>query len=164
VDVDVVIETPRGSRNKYEADHVSGRIWLDRTLFTSTQYPADYGYVEGTLADDGDPLDALVLLSEPTFPGCRIRARIVGLFCMRDEMGRDLKLLTVPSRDPRWADIQALKDLPDHVLDEIRHFFEVYKDLEPGKGTEVQGWADVEAATASLEAALLAAASISDRH
>ncbi len=159
----MVIETPKGSRNKYEADHVTGQIWLDRTLFTATQYPADYGYVEGTLADDGDPIDAMVLLNEPTFPGCRIRARIVGLFKMRDEKGEDVKLLGVPASDPRWQDIQRLDDLPEHLLKEIEHFFDVYKDLEPGKGTETGGWAGAEEATSSLEAAFLAAAAVTDR-
>jgi inorganic pyrophosphatase len=146
MDVDVVIENPKGSRNKYEADHHSGHIWLDRTLFTSTQYPADYGYIEGTLADDGDPLDAMVLVEEPTFPGCRVRARMVGLFRMRDEAGEDYKVLAVPRRDQRWDDVKDIGDLPEHLLDEIEHFFDVYKDLEPGKDTEVLGWADAAAA------------------
>ncbi len=140
MDVEVVIEIPRGSRNKYEIDHETGAVWLDRMLFTATQYPADYGFVPDTLAEDGDPLDALVLLDEPTFPGCHIRARPIGVFWMADEKGPDAKVLTVPSTDPRWADVAEIDDLPHHLLDEIAHFFEVYKALEPGKGTEVSNW------------------------
>ena len=100
MDVEVTIEIPKGQRNKYEMDHESGRIRLDRMLFTSTRYPADYGFIEDTLADDGDPLDALVLLDEPTFPGCLIRCRAIGMFRMRDEKGRDDKVLCVASTDP----------------------------------------------------------------
>ena len=101
----MVVEIPKGSRNKYEADHDTGAIWLDRHLFTATTYPTDYGFVPQTLAEDGDPLDALVLLDEPTFPGCHVRARVIGVFWMADEQGPDAKLLCVPAHDPRWADI-----------------------------------------------------------
>ena len=146
-----MVEIPKGSRNKYELDHESGTIWLDRTLFTATQYPADYGFAPRTLAEDGDPLDALVLLDEPTFPGCRIRARPVAVFWMRDEKGPDAKVLCVPATDPRWAHIRDIGDLPGHLLDEIRHFFEVYKDLEPGKSTEPRGWEGAAAAWAAVE-------------
>jgi inorganic pyrophosphatase len=146
VEVEVVVEIPRGSRNKYEADHDTGAIWLDRMLFTSTQYPADYGYVVDTLAEDGDPLDALVLLDEPTFPGCHIRARPVGVFRMNDEQGIDAKVLCVPSTDPRSDDVADLDDLSPHLLSEIAHFFEVYKELEPGKGTDVGEWEGTKAA------------------
>ena len=142
----MVVEIPKGSRNKYEADHDTGEIWLDRMLFTATQYPADYGYLPNTLADDGDPLDAMVLLEERTFPGCHILARPVAVFWMRDEKGADAKLLCVPATDPRWASVHDIADLPPHLLDEIGHFFEVYKALEPGKGTETRGWEGREAA------------------
>jgi inorganic pyrophosphatase len=143
----VVVEIPKGSRNKYEFDHALGRIRLDRMLFTSTGYPADYGFVPQTLGDDGDPIDALVLLDEPTFPGCLVEARVVAVFWMRDEHGPDAKLLCVPARDPRYAHIKELEDCTSRH--EIAHFFEVYKDLEPGKSSEVWGWhgrAEAEAA------------------
>ncbi|HEX7659084.1 MAG TPA: inorganic diphosphatase [Pseudonocardiaceae bacterium] len=140
MELDVVVEVPTGSRNKYEMDHQLGRIRLDRTLFTATQYPADYGFVPDTLAEDGAPLDALVLVAEPTFPGCQIEVRPVGLFWMRDEDGDDLKLLCVPAHDPRRQHVQELTDLPEHLLSEIAHFFDVYKALEPDKPTEILGW------------------------
>ena len=140
MEVEVVIEIPKGSRNKYEADHETGAVWLDRMLFTATMYPTDYGYFPQTLGEDGDPLDALVLLDEPTFPGCHIRARPIGVFWMADEQGPDAKVLTIPSTDPRWEDVRDIADLPSHLLDEIAHFFEVYKALEPGKRTEISNW------------------------
>ena len=139
--VEVIVEIPKGSRNKYEIDHHSGELWLDRHLFTATSYPADYGFVPNTLAEDGDPLDVLVLLDEPTVPGCHIRARPVGVFWMVDEKGPDAKILAVPAGDPRWEHISDLTDVPTHLLAEIRHFFEVYKALEPAKSTEVGRWA-----------------------
>jgi inorganic pyrophosphatase len=153
MEIVAVIEIPKGSRNKYEADHDTGIIWLDRLLFTATQYPADYGYVPETLADDGDPLDVLVLGDEPTFPGCHIRARAVGAFLMTDEKGRDTKVLSVPATDPRWESVHDIADLPPFLLDEIRHFFDVYKEIEPGKETTVQGWEDAESARAEVEQA-----------
>jgi inorganic pyrophosphatase len=140
MEIEVVVEIPKGTRNKYEADHETGAIWLDRLLFTATRYPEDYGYVPNTLAEDGDPLDALVVIEEPTFPGCHIHARPVGVFLMRDEEGKDAKVLCVPSSDPRSADINELEDVPQHLLDEIAHFFAIYKSLEPGKGTVPGGW------------------------
>ena len=149
--ITVVVEIPKGSRNKYEIDHHSGEIWLDRHLFTATQYPADYGFVPETLAEDGDPVDVLVLLDEPTFPGCRIRVRPVGVCWMRDEAGPDAKVLAVPDGDPRWTGITDLGDIPEHRLAEIRHFFEVYKALEPHKDTEVRDWQGAEAAAAVIE-------------
>ena len=152
MDIEVVVEIPKGTRNKYETDS-EGNIWLDRMLFTSTRYPEDYGYVPGTLAEDGDPMDALVILEEPTFPGCHIRARPIGVFRMRDEGGVDVKLLCVPASDPRWDHVEDVSDLPDHELLEIGHFFDIYKDLEPGKETEVLGWSDRAAAEASVRAA-----------
>ena len=112
MEFDVLIEIPRGSRNKYEVDHESGLIRLDRTLFTATQYPADYGFVPDTLGEDGDPLDALVLVLEPTFPGCLIRSRPIGMFRMTDEKGGDDKVLCVPASDPRQEHLRDLHDLP----------------------------------------------------
>jgi inorganic pyrophosphatase len=152
VEFDVVIEIPMGQRNKYEMDHESGRIRLDRMLFTSTRYPHDYGYIEDTLADDGDPLDALVLLEEPTFPGCLIRCRAIGMFRMRDEMGLDDKVLCVPATDPRMAHFQDIDDVSDFDQLEIQHFFQVYKALEPGKEVEAATWTDRAAAEAEIVA------------
>jgi inorganic pyrophosphatase len=143
---DIVVEVPRGSRNKYEMDHATGRLRLDRMLFTSTQYPADYGFLPESLAEDSDPLDVLVLVEEPTFPGCVVDARPVGVFWMSDEHGPDAKILAVPAADPRWAHVNDLADVPDHLLDEIHHFFDTYKALEPGKQTETAGWGDRRAA------------------
>jgi len=131
--VTVVVEIPKGSRNKYELDPVTGAITLDRMLFTSMQYPADYGFIIDTLAGDGDTLDALVFVGEPTFPGCRITARPIGLFRMRDEKGPDEKILCVPLKDPTWSHVQELGDVNPNLLNEIEHFFAVYKDLEGHK-------------------------------
>ena len=150
---EVVIEIPKGSRNKYEMDHQTGKIWLDRHLFTATTYPADYGFFEYTLGGDGDPLDALVLNNEPTFPGCHVWARPVGVFTMHDEAGDDAKVLCVLADDPRWANVVGLADLDPHLMNEIRHFFEVYKDLEPGKSSLIGGWDTTEAAIAEIHAA-----------
>jgi inorganic pyrophosphatase len=136
---DVTIEIPKGQRNKYEMDHKTGRIRLDRMLFTATRYPADYGFVEGTLGEDGDPLDVLVVLDEPTFPGCLIHCRAVGMFRMTDEKGGDDKVLAVPADDPRVLS-NELDDIPPHFLLEIQHFFSTYKDLEPGKSVEGAAW------------------------
>jgi inorganic pyrophosphatase len=146
VEFDVLIEIPGGSRNKYEVDHESGRIRLDRMLFTSTRYPHDYGYIEGTLGQDGDPLDAMVLLDEPTFPGCLIKCRAIGMFRMTDEAGGDDKVLCVPANDPRLEHLRDIHHVPEFDRLEIQHFFEVYKDLEPHKMTEVRGFDGVEAA------------------
>lgn len=148
----VVVEIPRGSRNKYEYDPETGRFFLDRMLFSSVHYPADYGFVPQTLARDGDPIDALVLVGEATFPGCVIEVRAVGVFEMRDEKGPDEKILCVPLHDPQWNHIRTLDGVPPHLLREIEHFFEVYKDLE-GKETRVEGWRDQEAAVGRVEAA-----------
>jgi inorganic pyrophosphatase len=146
VEFDVVIEIPKGQRNKYEMDHKSGRIRLDRMLFTSTRYPADYGFIEDTLAEDGDPLDALVLLEEPTFPGCLIQCRAIGMFRMKDEKGKDDKVLCVPATDPRFSKLSDISDVPEFDRLEIQHFFEVYKALEPGKEVEAAQWTGKEAA------------------
>jgi inorganic pyrophosphatase len=151
MDVDVTIEIPKGQRNKYEMDHRTGRIRLDRMLFTATRYPADYGFVEDTLAADGDPLDALILLDEPTFPGCLVTARPIGMFGMRDENGLDNKILCVPAADPRMEYLQDIHDVPEFALQEIRHFFEVYKALEPGKIVTAGQWSDRAAAETEIK-------------
>jgi inorganic pyrophosphatase len=140
VQFDVTIEIPKGQRNKYELDHATGRIRLDRMLFTSTRYPADYGFIENTLGLDGDPLDALVLLEEPTFPGCLITCRALGMFRMTDEAGGDDKVLCVPATDPRMAHLTDISDVSEFDRLEIQHFFETYKDLEPGKSVEGAEW------------------------
>ncbi|HJV05184.1 MAG TPA: inorganic diphosphatase [Actinomycetota bacterium] len=150
--VTVVVEIPAGSRNKYETDRATGRIFLDRTLFTAMRYPADYGYIEGTLGADGDALDALVFVEEPTFSGCVIQARPVGLFRMWDEKGRDEKILCVPLRDPMWSHVHELGDLQGTTLAEVEHFFAVYKDLE-GKPTGTEGFEDRAAALRVIEEA-----------
>jgi inorganic pyrophosphatase len=144
--IEVVIEIPKGSRNKYEFDHERNVMVLDRRLFTATVYPSDYGFVPDTLAEDGDPLDALVLLAEPTFPGCHINARPLGVFWMRDEKGPDAKVICVVAGDPDYDQVREITDLPKHLLDEIEHFFNVYKDLEPGKSTLTAGFEGSEAA------------------
>ncbi|GAA2106973.1 inorganic diphosphatase [Microlunatus panaciterrae] len=149
---DVTVEIPKGQKNKYEVDHETGRIRLDRTLFTSTQYPADYGFIEGTLGQDGDPLDALVLVAEPTFPGCLIRCRAVAMFRMKDEAGGDDKVVCVPSDDPRRDYLHDIDDIHDYLLLEIEHFFTVYKDLEPGKSVEGATWTGVEEAEIEVRA------------
>jgi inorganic pyrophosphatase len=136
MEIEVVVESPRGSGNKYEADPRSGAITLDRPLSAALRFPADYGFIPGTIGQDGDALDALVLLEEAAFPGCHIRCRPVGLFRMADEKGDDPKVLAVPHWDPRVE----LTDLPDSLLAVISHFFEIYKDLEPDRHSEVLGW------------------------
>jgi inorganic pyrophosphatase len=159
VEFDVVIEIPKGQRNKYEMDHATGRIRLDRMLFTSTRYPSDYGFIEDTLADDGDPLDALVLVEDPTFPGCVIHCRPIGMFRMRDENGADDKVLCVPATDPRMEHLRDIRHLPEFDRLEIQHFFEVYKALEPGKQVEVARWtgrAEAEAEITSCRERYLA--------
>lgn len=150
--ITAVIEIPQGSRNKYEIDHDTGAVWLDRHLFTAMRYPADYGFVPDTLAEDGDPLDVLVILDEPTFPGVHVKARPIGVFWMRDEAGPDAKVLCVPHGDERYEQIQDLDDIRPYLLSEIRHFFEVYKALEPHKHTAVREWDGVAAAWAEIEA------------
>jgi inorganic pyrophosphatase len=148
---DVTIEIPGGSRNKYEIDHESGRIRLDRMLFTSTRYPWDYGFVDDTLGLDGDPLDAMVLLDEPTFPGCVVRCRAIGMFRMTDEAGGDDKLLCVPAGDPRKEHLRDIHHVAEFDRLEIQHFFEVYKDLEPGKSVEGATWEGRAAAEKEIE-------------
>lgn len=145
---DIVVEIPAGSRNKYEMDHTLGQIRLDRVLSTATRYPGDYGFLPDTLGGDGDPLDGLVLLDEPTFPGCLIRVRPIGVFWTRDEHGSDAKVLCVSASDSRRDPVRDIGDLPEPLVEEIGHFFHVYKDLEPGKDSKVHGWQDAVAAEA----------------
>lgn len=137
--VEAFVEIPKGSRNKYEYDERTGRLRLDRVLHSPLHYPTDYGFLLGTLAEDGDHLDALIFTHEPTFPGCVLTVRPIGVLDMVDEKGRDQKVAAVPVHDPRFADIHDLADLAGHWLHEIRHFFEVYKTLED-KPTEILGW------------------------
>jgi inorganic pyrophosphatase len=153
-DVMVFVEVPSGSRNKYELDAETGHIVLDRRLFTSMTYPADYGFIEKTLGEDGDPLDALCLVGEPTFPGCRIRARVVGVFFMSDEKGPDEKIICVPLRDTAFMQVHDVHDILPELRNEIEHFFQVYKDLEAAK-TETRGFgnrADAERIIAAARA------------
>ncbi len=150
LEFDVLVEIPGGSRNKYEVDHETGRLRLDRMLFTSTRYPNDYGFIENTLGQDGDPLDALVLIDEPTFPGVLIRCRAIGMFHMRDEAGGDDKIMCVPAHDIRKNHIQDIHDIPEFDRLEIQHFFETYKDLEPGKSVEGAHFEDRAAAEAEI--------------
>ena len=137
--IEVTIEIPKGSRNKYELDHETGKICLDRYLFTPMAYPLDYGFIDGTLGEDGDPLDALVILPEPVLPGVIVPARVLGVFKMTDEAGGDDKLLCVID-DPRWAHLQDIEDVSQFQRDEIEHFFVHYKDLEPNKEVTGSGW------------------------
>lgn len=143
--IEVFVEVPMGSRNKYEYDDANDRFVLDRMLFSAVRYPGDYGFIPDTLALDGDHLDALVILGEPTFPGCTIHGRVLGVLDMSDDKGVDEKVLCVPDGDPRWRHLQDLEDVPQHLLDEIAHFFGIYKDLER-KQVEVRGWQDRGAA------------------
>ena len=140
MDIEVIVEIPKGQRNKYEVDHRTGRIRLDRMLFTATRYPADYGFIE-----------ALVLLDEPTFPGCLITARAIGMFRMMDEKGPDNKILCVPAADPRMEHLQDIHHVPEFERSEIQHFFKVYKDLEPGKMVEAARWSGRASAEAEME-------------
>lgn len=137
--VDAVIEIPRGSRNKYEMDKQTGVIRLDRVLYSSVHYPTDYGYIPQTYADDGDPLDILVLVEEPTFPGCHVMARPLGVLRMRDDKGIDDKIIAVPAADPRFAHVTEMSHLSDHWQREIETFFRTYKMLE-NRETEIYGW------------------------
>jgi len=151
MEFDALIEIPRGSRNKYEVDHATGRIRLDRTLFTATQYPADYGFIENTLGEDGDPLDALVLLPLSVFPGVVVKVRPVAMFRMTDEAGGDDKVLCVPAGDHRWDHVQDIGDVPEFELEAIKHFFVHYKDLEPGKFVKAADWVGRTEAEAEVQ-------------
>ena len=141
--INVLIEIPAGSKNKYEFDKEMGAFALDRVLYASVQYPYDYGFVPNTLADDGDPLDGMVIMDQPTFPGCVIAARPIGMLEMIDGGDRDEKILCVPDKDPRYVDVKSLKDVAQHRLDEIAEFFRTYKNLEK-KVTEILGWQDLD--------------------
>jgi inorganic pyrophosphatase len=148
--INVLIEIPGGSKNKYEFDKDMNAFALDRVLFASVTYPYDYGFVPNTLADDGDPLDGMVMMDEPTFPGCVIAARPIGMLLMIDGGDRDEKILCVPAEDPRYNEVKSLKDIAPHRLEEIAEFFRTYKNLEK-KVTEIQGWKDVDAVTPLVE-------------
>ena len=152
MEFDVVIEIPKGQRNKYEMDRKTGRIRLDRTLFTATSYPADYGFIEDTMVADGDALDAMVLVGEPTFPGCLIRCRPIAMYRMDDERGPANKVLCVPADDPRLEHLRDLNHLPEFERLEIQHFFTIYKQVEPGKRVKAGGWAGRAVAEAEIEA------------
>jgi inorganic pyrophosphatase len=147
---DAVIEIPRGSRNKYEVDHTTGRVYLDRVLYTSFAYPTDYGFIENTLGLDGDPVDILLLCEFPLFPGVGTSVRPVGVFNMADDAGSDAKVIVVPAKDPRWDWVQDVTDIPEHRRKEIEHFFEHYKDLEPNKWVKTEGWGDAAEAEAII--------------
>ena len=150
--VNVIVEIPAGSQNKYEFDHETNTIKLDRHLIVSMGYPAEYGFIPDTLGGDGDPLDALVLTAYPTFPGCLIESKILGMCIMTDEKGEDAKLICVPSYDPAWKNATDSTDVPQATLDRIKHFFTVYKDLDEGKWVKVEKWVGREEALAELEA------------
>ncbi|KAA0024401.1 inorganic diphosphatase [Antrihabitans cavernicola] len=152
MEFDVTIEIPKGQRNKYEVDHETGRVRLDRYLYTSMVYPADYGFIDNTLGEDGDPLDVLVLLPESVFPGVLINVRPVAMYKMTDEKGGDDKVLCVPAGDTRWDHIQELEDVSQFELDAIKHFFERYKDLEPGKYVKGSEWVGRTEAEAEVDA------------
>ena len=147
--VDAIVEIPRGSRNKYEFDPDSETIRLDRVLFSSVHYPGDYGFIVGTKCGDGDPLDVLILVEEPTFPGCRVRVRPIGVLFMEDEEGEDEKILAVPEGDPRYAEVNDLDDLPQHWLAEVENFFATYKTLE-GKAASTGEWKGAKDACLAL--------------
>jgi inorganic pyrophosphatase len=149
--VHCLVEIPKGSRNKYEWDESLRAIKLDRFLFSSVVYPTDYGFIPDTLAQDGDPLDAMVCVSEPTFPGCVIPVKVIALFRMRDDKGIDDKVVCVPLHDPNWNTVDVLEDLPQALRDEISHFFSIYKQPE-GKHVKVDGWFPREQAMEEIEA------------
>ena len=143
--VTAIIEIPSGSRNKYELDKDTGHFKLDRVLYSAVHYPGDYGFIPRTLHEDGDPLDVLVKINEPTFPGCQINARPIGVLMMLDKGEPDDKILAVPADDPYYSDVFDIADLSPHYLKEVEHFFQIYKDLE-GKRMEIMGWRKGDAA------------------
>jgi inorganic pyrophosphatase len=153
-EVNVVIEIPKGSTNKYEVDQKTGVLKLDRVLYSPLFYPFDYGYIPQTLYLDGDPIDCLVILSHPTFPGCVVEARPIGVLAMQDDKGPDEKILAVADKDPRFNQRRSLSDINDHTKKEIIHFFEVYKQLEE-KSVNVIGWHDVGIAMTLIERYLI---------
>lgn len=141
--INVLIEIPGGSKNKYEFDKDMNAFILDRVLFSSVKYPYDYGFVPNTLADDGDPLDGMVMMDEPTFPGCVIASRPICMLEMIDGGDRDEKILCVPAEDPRYDHVKSMKDVAPHILEEIAEFFRSYKNLEK-KETNILGWKDID--------------------
>jgi inorganic pyrophosphatase len=149
--VTAVVEIPKGSRNKYEYDEALGAIRLDRFISASVAYPTDYGYIPDTRAPDGDPLDALICVSAPTFPGCLVLVRAVAVLRMRDEKGPDDHLVCVPCADPGWSTVRDVEDLPDQLRTEIGHFFSIYKDLDVRRHSQVGGWGDRADALATLD-------------
>ena len=148
--LNAIVEIPKGRRSKFEVDKLTGLMKLDRYLYSSSHYPGDYGFIPRTLADDGDALDVLVMVNEPTFTGCLIEARPIGLFRMTDRGMNDFKVLAVPSTDPLFDEYRDLKDAPPHFLREVEHFFATYKQLE-GVEIETQGWQSAEAAIAEIK-------------
>ncbi|NLJ77981.1 MAG: inorganic diphosphatase [Tissierellia bacterium] len=150
--VDAFIEIPKGSSNKYEYDEDRKVFILDRALFSPMFYPADYGFIPNTLAEDGDPIDIMVLMANPTFPGCVIRSRVIGMFLMEDEKGKDEKIIAVPVSDPRYDDMKTIDDMGTHMRKEFEHFFSEYKQLE-GKEVNVKGWTNIEEAATAIAAA-----------
>jgi inorganic pyrophosphatase len=148
-----IVEIPKGSRNKYEYNKQDGIIMLDRVLYSSLHYPGDYGLIPHTFCEDGDPLDILVMINEPTFPGCVIEARPIGVFHMEDRGVADDKILAVPATDPIFGDYDDISDIPRHFLSEVAHFFQVYKDLEVAR-TNPGAWEGVEAARTEIERAI----------
>ena len=147
--VTAVIEVPKGSRNKYEYEKDKEAFMLDRVLYSPVTYPADYGFIPKSTYHDGDPMDILVLVEQPTFPGCLVETRLIGVMGMIDGGDKDYKLLGVPLDDPRYDQIKNIDDVPEHILKEIEHFFSVYKHLE-GKEVKTLGWDDVDAAKEEL--------------
>ena len=150
--VKIIVEIPRGSQNKYEYDHETHQIMLDRHLIVSMGYPAEYGFIPDTLGGDGDPLDILVLTEYPTFPGCQIDTKVLGMCIMTDENGEDAKIIGVPAYDPQWKSASDIGDIPKNILDRIAHFFTVYKDLDEGKWMKVENWVGKEEALAEIAA------------
>ena len=153
---EAVIEIPKGSRVKYEVDHKTGRVHLDRVLYTAFGYPTNYGFFEHTLGLDGDPVDVLVLLDAELYPGSGLTVRPVGVFNMTDDGGSDAKVIAVLAKDPRWDWVQDVDDIPEFTRKEIEHFFEHYKDLEPGKWVKTEGWDNAAAAEAIIQAGIAA--------
>ncbi|MGN6502726.1 MAG: inorganic diphosphatase [Pseudolysinimonas sp.] len=153
---EAVIEIPKGSRVKYEVDHETGRVHLDRVLYTAFGYPTNYGFFEHTLGLDGDPVDVLVLLDADLYPGSGLTVRPVGVFNMTDDGGSDAKVIAVLAKDPRWDWVQDVDDIPEFTRKEIEHFFEHYKDLEPGKWVKTEGWDTAAAAEAIIQAGIAA--------
>lgn len=152
-EVNAIVEIPKGRRSKFEVDKETGLLKLDRYLYSSAHYPGDYGFIPQTLAEDGDPLDVIVMVNEPTFPGCLIEARPLGLFRMTDKGDNDFKVLAVPSQDPIFAEYKNLWRVPPHFLREVEHFFKTYKDLEGGD-VVTMGWEQSDAAHHEIEACI----------